>query len=125
MWQAVQLLPEHAVQLGQQLMLVASHDTYSISFQVQPPAPAGVDQGPRASPTGVPLFDAAWRGAYEQLGQLQAQLAKAIAQDPLEHRRVVEAALSLVMAGEEPGAAAGGAPAGLHHAAALLTRLMA
>jgi hypothetical protein len=87
---------------------------------------------------GVPLLDPAWRAAYSQLSTLQSQLVKSISQDPLEHRRVAAAALQLAMqpwtvgAGEgQPGQQQqqqqGGADlvADPHHAAALLTRLMA
>jgi hypothetical protein len=62
---------------------------------------------------------------------LQGQLVKSIAQDPLEHRRVAAAALKLAMqptvaeAGlqqQQQNEAVGADP---HHAAALLSRLMA
>ena len=91
----------------------------------------------------MPLYDPLWRAAYEQLAALQAQLAKGIAQDPLEHRRVAAAALQLAMQPwgapgsrvgpgqqqqqqeEEREEQAGCVVADPHHAVALLTRLMA
>jgi hypothetical protein len=79
--------------------------------------------------------------AYDQLSALQSQLVKAIAQDPLEHRRVAAAALQLAMQPWRQDGAQLGAEsekqqqqqqqqqfcelaADPHHAAALLVRLM-
>lgn len=83
-------------------------------------------------PTDVPLFDGLWRAAYDQLTALQSQIVKAVAQDPLEHRRVVAAALQLAMQpwkhpethAEQHQQQQGDLAADPHHAAALLTRLM-
>lgn len=105
--QAVQLLPEHQVCPGQHLAITASHDTYAISFAITPPLPParaaaaaateGANSGTAPSPTGVPFFDAAWKAAYDAVSDLQSRLAKALIQDPLEYRRLVNAALSLAM----------------------------
>lgn len=82
--------------------------------------------GSQPVPTGVPLYDAAWKAGYDRLMQSQAQLARAIAQDPLEHRRVFAAALQVAMRAGEGGGGSGmcGIDADPHHAAALLARLM-
>lgn len=87
---------------------------------------------------GVTLYDPAWRAAYSQLSALQSQLVKAVAQDPLEHRRVAAAALQLAMTPWLPGTEVvdeGGGQqqrqrghvvvADPAHTAAVLTRLMA
>lgn len=129
------MLPEHQVCPGQQLQLVAHHDTYGISFDV---VATGGD-GPQ--PTSVPLFDAAWKAAHDGVWQLQSRLMQAATQQPHEYRRLVNAALLLAMqpwaaqqlqADEERGARGTGGsllaghqgPADPHHAAALLVRLM-
>lgn len=155
--QAVQLLPEHWVQPGQELHLVAAHDTYAISFDLpaqpvsstaraatamtrqhhQPPATPEQALSQQPQPTGVPLFDPLWRAAYGGLAAVQSQVVKAIAQDPLEHRRVMAAALQLAMqpwrqqqmqattAGQGAEQEQISLMADPHHAAALLTKLMA
>lgn len=111
------MLPEHCVSPGQVLHITAQHDTYAITFDLQTSAcaaatapatptasvgspssnsPASAEAAPGSpQPTGVPLFDPLWRHAYEQVGQLQAGLAKAMSQDPLEYRRLVSAATLL------------------------------
>jgi hypothetical protein len=48
-------------------------------------------------PTGVPVVDPAWKAAYDAVAALQASLAKAAAQDPLEYRRLATATLLLAM----------------------------
>jgi hypothetical protein len=77
----VQLLPEHTVQPGQVAALIASHDTYAISFTLDDTAAEGNTSAAGAAaaalqpqPTGVPLFDPLWRAAYEQLTGLQVRM---------------------------------------------------
>jgi hypothetical protein len=48
-------------------------------------------------PTGVAFVDPLWKAAYDAVSALQASLAKAATQDPLEYRRLVSAALLLAM----------------------------
>lgn len=62
-----------------------------------------------AQPTGVPMYDPAWKAAYDNITHIQGQLVKAITQDPLEYRRMVCAALLLAI---RPW----GSTAGLHDA---------
>lgn len=160
--QAVQLLPEHTVEVSQTLTITASHDTYAINFTnendrtnhvCQPTAgsrsnssiEAAVSTVAAPQPTGVPLYDSAWKAACDRLAQLQSQLVKAITQDPLEYRRLVCAAMQLAMrpwgcSGDAAKGQRGLRPAEMdnteassglvwrvadpHHAAAMLVRLM-
>lgn len=73
-------------------------------------------------PTGVPFVDPAWKAAYDAVSALQASLAKAAAQDPLEYRRLATAALLLAMrpwgSVEAAAAASSGAKAAAAGAAA-------
>jgi hypothetical protein len=80
---------------------------------------SAVPAAPR--PTGVAFVDPLWKSAYDAVSALQASLAKAATQDPLEYRRLVSAALLLAMRpwGAEPAiartgscAVAGGKAAG-------------
>jgi hypothetical protein len=48
-------------------------------------------------PTGVAYVDPVWKSAYDAVSALQASLAKAATQDPMEYRRLVSAALLLAM----------------------------
>ncbi|KAF6265253.1 hypothetical protein COO60DRAFT_1623921 [Scenedesmus sp. NREL 46B-D3] len=80
------------------------HTMYgSIANTASPPCSAAADDNegnmlPGApQPTGVPFVDPSWKAAYEAVSALQASLAKAATQDPLEYRRLVSAALLLAM----------------------------
>lgn len=48
-------------------------------------------------PTGVPLVDPVWKAAYDSVSQVQSNLVKALTQDPLEYRKLVNAALVVAM----------------------------
>lgn len=111
--QAVQWVREVEVSPGQELQLTARHDTYSISYTLPPEleeeggcsrADSGVcvEEIPQTGaavavagpqPTGVPLFDPAWRATYERLQGLNSQLVRACVQNPLEYRAMAQAAL--------------------------------
>ncbi len=124
--QAVQYVKEVAVQPGTVLAVQASHDTYSISFEVDlqrstqltadmhtacaaaPPAGtasssdgSSSEDGSRAggpkepSLTGVPLYDSSWHVQYDALAKVNAALAKATAQDPLQFRQLAQLAVQL------------------------------
>lgn len=54
---------------------------------------AGGPQAPRL--TGVPLYDSSWHAQYEALAKVNAALAKATAQDPLQFRRLAQLAVQL------------------------------
>lgn len=110
-------MPEVEVAPGQELVLTARHDTYSISYslpeeqsaagavssstsadgtnvnaQAATAAPAAaIPSGPRR--TNVPLVDPVWRTAYDRLQGLNSQLVKSVVQNPLEFRAVAQAAL--------------------------------
>jgi len=113
-------MPEVEVAPGQELVLTARHDTYSISYSLpEEQAAAGaisrstsssadstvvdaqaasaaasavaIPSGPRR--TNVPLVDPAWRTAYDRLQGLNSELVKSVVQNPLEFRAVAQAAL--------------------------------
>lgn len=69
--QAVQFLPEQAVQAGDKLQVTASHDTYGISFQPvdEPDTPP-----PSSSSSSVAFFDPVWRARYTQLEKVSCKI---------------------------------------------------
>lgn len=93
--QAVQYLEEVRVCPGDLLPLVASHDTYSISFAVDDARfPERAERR-----TGVPLYDPVWAVQHERVKKINADLTRLIAQSPLEYRTAAETA---VAAGARP-----------------------
>jgi hypothetical protein len=130
------------------LRLEASHDTYSISFKLMQNEGQQSDGNQTALQQAWPSDNgaSAWHASCLALSAAQSGMAKATAQDPLEYRRVVTAALVLAMrpwgmmhgaavrhelaplaakgaATREQGGYCGPA-ADPSHASALLTRLM-
>ena len=100
---------------GRPLRVLASHDTYGISFEWAEAAAAAAQEeeeegGPTAQrpPRAARELVAAAAAAEARLG---APLARAVAQDPLAYRRLARAAVRLALAQEE-GASAVGAVAG-------------
>ena len=92
--QAVQYVEEFEVRPGDRLPLVAKHDTYGVSFEVNDAT------FPRAERrTGEPLFDPTWAAARERAERAHEALARAVAQSPLEFRAAAETA---VAAGARP-----------------------
>ena len=92
--QAVQYVEEFEVRPGDRLLLVAKHDTYGVSFEVNDAT------FPRAERrTGEPLFDPTWAAARERAERAHEALARAVAQSPLEFRAAAETA---VAAGARP-----------------------
>ena len=92
--QAVQYVEEFEVRPGDHLPLIAKHDTYGISFEVNDAA------FPRAERrTGEPLYDPAWAAARERAARANDALARVVAQSPLEFRAAAETA---VAAGARP-----------------------
>ena len=71
--------------IGDQTQIRVSHDTYGIQFHIETTA----DGPPRM------LMDPAWQRKYESILPLSQALSKAMAQDPLEFRRVALAATEL------------------------------
>jgi type II protein arginine methyltransferase len=106
--QAVQWVPEVTVQPGDTLVLTARHDTYGISFEVEADKNGGA-AALATRQTGVPLVDAGWRAAHDELAGVNAQLARAVAQDPLEYRAVAAAAVAFAARPGEHGLEAAGA----------------
>ncbi|KFM25022.1 Protein arginine N-methyltransferase 7 [Auxenochlorella protothecoides] len=100
--QAVQWVREERVAPGQTRVLIASHDTYSISYALEEGAAPGPDHAggvhfaelsdgageleDRA--TGVPLVDPVWKEAFDSLQPLNSQIVRACVQDPLEYRAI-------------------------------------
>jgi hypothetical protein len=70
----------------------ADSDKDNTTSAVRAPAMPAAPQ-----PTGVAYVDPLWKAAYDAVSALQASLAKAATQDPLEYRRLVSAALLLAM----------------------------
>ena len=78
------LPPIDVESMGDQLQIRFCHDTYGIQFDLECP------DGPKRG-----LMDPAWQRQYESVLPLSQALSKAMAQDPLEFRRVALAATEL------------------------------
>jgi len=100
--QAVQWLPEIRVKPGEQLPVIARHDTFSISYEI---SEKEILQSSRA--TGVPLVDPVWKSAHDALQQVNSQLVKACVQNPLEYRAVAQAAVQFASRPHDLGLDAG------------------
>jgi hypothetical protein len=111
-WQnAVYYVDELRVAPGDQLRIEASHDTYSITVTVRLPAPrtararmrrrltrtrqARAAPGTDITPTGVLLYDPAWKHAHDSLAAVNSQVIKSIVQSPIEHRAAALAATAM------------------------------
>lgn len=86
--QAVQWISEMNVTKGDQIVIHARHDTFSISYEV----PAQ-EIGKKGRSTGVPVVDPVWKAAFDGLQGVNSQLVKACVQNPLEYRAVAQAAV--------------------------------
>jgi len=100
--QAVQWMPEVRVKPGEQLAVIARHDTFSISYEI---SEKEILQSSRA--TGVPLVDPVWKSAHDSLQQINSQLVKSLVQDPLEYRAVAQAAVQFASRPHDLGLDAG------------------
>ncbi|CAL8464828.1 g4363 [Coccomyxa elongata] len=92
--QAVQWVEEMSVVPGQRFSVVAKHDTYGLSFTLQPESSS--DNVPERS---VPLWDPLWKATFEELGKINENLSKGTVQNPLEFRAT---ALAAVQIGSRP-----------------------
>eukprot|EP00899_Mesostigma_viride_P015398 jgi/Mesvir1/2385/Mv22134-RA.2 len=88
--QAVQQVPEVRVASGQTLPLVAKHDTYGITFELDT---ALADVTPLR--TRVPLVDPAWMDAYARVKKFTSEIGKSIAFNPKEAKKVAQAAVAI------------------------------
>ena len=79
---------------GNELQLRVSHDTYGITFELE--------KGQLEHCLGG-VLDPAWEMRYKSIQPLSQVLAKTLAQDPLEFRRLVEAAAELAARPAEHG----------------------
>ena len=94
--QAVQYIEELRVAEGTTLPLIAKHDTYSISFEVDDDA----DEVDRVEMrTGVPAYDPQWKVTYSRMDKINSDMARDSAQQPLQFRKIAEAA---VLMGSRP-----------------------
>ena len=93
--QAVQWVEEMSVQVGDVLPLVASHDTYAITFAVDDAR--FPQRGMRR--TGVPLYDPSWGVQHERVKAVNHRMAPTLVQNPVEFRTIAETA---VAAGARP-----------------------
>ena len=81
---------------GTTLPLIAKHDTYSISFEVDDDA----DEVDRVEMrTGVPAYDPQWKVTYSRMDKINSDMARDSAQQPLQFRKIAEAA---VLMGSRP-----------------------
>ena len=121
--QAVQWLPPNTIYRSDELVLEASHDTYGISFQQLLPSARPAVSHPKSTSRGqlsdaqqqdasehdplpaaaAPLFDPAWASCYAAMQPLSAAMSKALAQDPLEYRRMAQAAVALAARPQDHG----------------------
>jgi hypothetical protein len=93
--QAVQYLEEFEVRAGDVVPLIATHDTYGVAFKVDDAA--FEDRAERS--TGVPLYDPNWGAEHARAQKITEDVARVIAQNPLEFRAAAETA---VAAGARP-----------------------
>ena len=88
--QAVQLIEEVQVVKNSKLPVMAKHDTYGITFEIDD---SKVDRGALSS--GVPLWDPVWKLSYDQVKQWNEQIVSTIAQDPSEYRKIADVAVQI------------------------------
>merc|ERR1712224_587242 len=88
--QAVQFMEEIEVERGFTLPVVAKHDTYGISFEVND---MEIDRGELSS--GVPLYDPTWKVSHNQVRQWNDQIVSNCAQDPSTYREVADMAVQI------------------------------
>ena len=93
--QAVQYLEEFEVRAGDVVPLIATHDTYGVAFKVDDAR--FEDRAERS--TGVPLYDPNWGAEHARAQKITEDVARVIAQNPLEFRAAAETA---VAAGARP-----------------------
>ena len=84
-----------SLQVGDVLPLVASHDTYAITFAVDDAR--FPQRGMRR--TGVPLYDPSWGVQHERVKAVNHRMAPTLVQNPVEYRTMAETA---VAAGARP-----------------------
>jgi len=113
--QAVQRLPGRRVEAGGTLPVAASHDTYGFSFAYAGACGGGAPEGPGrgggGGGGGGEEADADWaarRAAVEGAGR---DLARAVAQNPLEYRKAAGAAIAIARCPESFGVDAADASA--------------
>ena len=87
--QAVQYIQEVTLRKGDQLQVQASHDTYSISYELAD----SEDMKRLHSP--VPKFDGVWKSACDRLEAFNSELVKSCVQNPLEYRFVSQSAIQM------------------------------
>jgi predicted RNA methylase len=87
--QAVQYIQEVNLRKGDQLQIQASHDTYSISYEL-----ADSEDMKQLHPT-VPKYDAVWKAACDRLEAFNSELVKSCVQSPLEYRFVSQSAIQM------------------------------
>ena len=98
--QAVQYLEEFAVNTGDAAPILATHDTYGVSFAVDDADGAFEAFASRRDETNAaPSHDPAWGAAFAAAKKIDHALTKAVTQNPLEYRAVAEVA---VAAGARP-----------------------
>eukprot|EP00894_Picocystis_sp_ML_P005289 jgi/Pico_ML_1/55806/g1442.t1 len=88
--QAVQFIEEVRVEEGDSVWLIAKHDSYGISFEVDD---STIDRMSRR--TGVPQYDPVWFQRVHRVQQLNKELMKAVAQSPLEYRSLAIASVQM------------------------------
>ena len=98
--QAVQYLEEFAVKTGDAAPILATHDTYGVSFAVDDADGAfEAFASRRDERNAAPSHDPAWGAAFAAAKKIDHALTKAVTQNPLEYRAVAEVA---VAAGARP-----------------------
>lgn len=95
--QAVQYVEELTLKPGDSLKVVASHDTYGISFRVDD-SKLEFDRGQRR--TKCPLYDGTWQAHHIEFKRVTDSLARTITQSPVAFRETCETA---VACGSRPG----------------------
>jgi predicted RNA methylase len=87
--QAVQYIKEVSLLQGDNLQIQASHDTYSISYELAQTEEMKEKQSP------VPLYDNVWKSACDRLQAFNSEIVKSCVQNPLEYRFVSQASIQL------------------------------
>mmetsp|Transcript_2735 Transcript_2735/g.6574 ORF Transcript_2735/g.6574 Transcript_2735/m.6574 type:complete len:327 (-) Transcript_2735:94-1074(-) len=88
--QAIQFIEEVEVKKNTTLPIIAKHDTYGITFEVDD---SKVDRG--SISTGVPLWDPQWKVAHDRVKVWNEELVSVCAQNPSEFRKVADTAVQI------------------------------
>ena len=88
--QAVQFVEEVQLNEGATLPVIAKHDTYGITIEIDD---AEINRAEIR--TGVPLWDPTWKVVHDQTKRSNEALVTACAQNPSEYRKIADLAVQI------------------------------